>query len=111
VSKNMAVSPGTLRIAVDREPGCAVCRLSGDLDAASAARVRAVLGEQLDEGCDAVIDLSGLGFIDSSGLGVLVGALKRFQAAGHTLTLRSPTSSLQRVLAMTGLADAFTVET
>lgn len=99
-----------LRISVETEPGRVVCRISGDLDAASAARLRAVLAEQLDEGSDAVVDLSGLGFIDSSGLGVLVGALKRFDAAGRQLSLRAPTPSLQRVLEMTGLAAAFVVE-
>lgn len=101
---------GLLRIAVETEPGRAVCRLSGDLDASTAARLRAVLGEQLDEGCDAVVDLSGLGFIDSSGLGVLVGALKRFNTAGHRLSLRAPTASLRRVLETTGLARAFVIE-
>lgn len=99
-----------LRITVEQEPDRTVCRLGGDLDAEQASRLRAVLAEQLDDGHDAVVDLSGLGFIDSSGLGVLVGALKRFEAAGHSLRLRAPTTSLQRVLDMTGLAGAFVVE-
>lgn len=99
-----------LRISIDHEPGRTVCRLAGDLDAENAARLRAVLSEQLDEGSDAVVDLSALGFIDSSGLGVLVGALKRFQSAGRDLHLRAPTTALQRVLDMTGLASAFVVE-
>ena len=99
-----------LRIMIEAEHGRTVCRITGDLDAASAARLRAVLGEQLDEGADAVVDVSGVGFIDSSGLGVLVGALKRFSAAGQQLSLRAPTPSLRRVLEMTGLADAFVVE-
>jgi anti-anti-sigma factor len=99
-----------LRISVEHEGGRTVCRVTGDLDAANASRLRAVLVEQLGEGCDAVVDLSGLEFIDSSGLGVLVGALKRFQADGHTLGLRAPTASLRRVLDTTGLSDAFPIE-
>ena len=99
-----------LAITIDHEPGRAVCRLSGDLDAANASRLRAVLAEQLDDGRDTVVDLSALGFVDSAGLGVLVGALKRFEASGYTLSLRAPTASLRRVLEMTGLAGAFDVE-
>jgi stage II sporulation protein AA (anti-sigma F factor antagonist) len=99
-----------LRITIEEEPGRIVCRLTGDLDAVSAAHLRAVLSEQVDEGSDAVIDVAGLGFIDSSGLGVLVGALKRFDVAGHQLHLRSPTPALRRVLDMTGLASAFVIE-
>ena len=94
----------------DRGAGPCVCRLSGDLDAANAPRLRAVLGERLDEGRDAAVDLSGLGFVDSSGLGVLVGALKRFEAAERRFTLRAPTSSMRRVLDLTGLSGAFTIE-
>ncbi len=99
-----------MRISIESEPGRVICRISGDLDASSAARLRAVLSEQLGEGADVVVDLAGLGFIDSSGLGVLVGALKRYDAANHRLSLRAPTPSLRRVLEMTGLAAAFVVE-
>lgn len=99
-----------LRIELDEEDGVAVCRLGGELDADGAARLRALLGERVDTDRDLTIDLADLQFIDSSGLGVLVGALKRFEAAGHRLALRSPTPSLMRVLEMTGLAEAFPIE-
>lgn len=99
-----------LAIDIDEEGDRCVCRLAGDLDAANASRLRAVLGERLDEGRDAVVDLSGLGFVDSSGLGVLVGAMKRFETAGRRFTLRAPTPSLQRVLDLTGLSAAFSIE-
>ncbi len=97
-----------LRILVEAEDACTVCRLTGELDSINAPRLRAVLGELI--GTDVVVDLSGLEFIDSSGLGVLVGALKRFEASGHRLRLRAPTSAIQRVFAMTGLDQAFVVE-
>ena len=108
---NKEAAPGAaLQVEVSWDGATSVCRLVGDLDAGSAARVRAVLAECLDEGHDAVIDVAGLRFIDSSGIGVLVGALRRFDAAGHALTLRSPTASLRRVLDVTGLAGAFPLE-
>jgi anti-sigma B factor antagonist len=97
-----------LRILVDHTDECTFLRLTGDLDSISAPRLRAVLGELI--GTDVVVDLSGLEFIDSSGLGVLVGALKRFDASGHRLRLRAPTSAIRRVFSITGLDQAFIVE-
>jgi anti-sigma B factor antagonist len=99
-----------LQITVDVESTRTVLHLAGEIDAASSARLRALLGEQVDERLDVVIDLSRVTFIDSSGLGVLVGALRRVQEHGHRLVLRAPTASLQRVLEVTGLASAFPVE-
>ncbi len=99
-----------LRISMEIESGQVVCRISGDLDASSSPRLRSALAEQLEAGSDVVVDLSGLGFVDSSGLGVLVGALKRFGAGGHALSLRAPTASFHRVLETTGLSKAFVVE-
>jgi anti-sigma B factor antagonist len=97
-----------LGIVVEHSDDRTVCRIRGDLDAINAPRLRAVLGECLDR--DVVVDLSAVEFIDSSGLGALVGALKRFAASGHRLTLRAPTSAIRRVFAVTGLAEAFVVE-
>ena len=87
-----------------------VCRLSGELDALNAPRLRALLLERGQDERGLVLDLSELQFIDSSGLGVLVGALKRYEAAGQGLTLRAPRPSVRRVLDMTGLTRAFSVE-
>jgi anti-sigma B factor antagonist len=103
-------APAMLEITLDEETERTVVHLVGEIDAASSGRLRAVLGEQVAEDRDAVIDLAGVRFIDSSGLGVLVGALRRFESGGRHLSLRAPTTSLQRVLDMTGLATAFPIE-
>ncbi|HLI24462.1 MAG TPA: STAS domain-containing protein [Acidimicrobiales bacterium] len=103
-------SPEGLGIDVGDDRGRTLYRLSGELDALNAARLRTVLTEDADDDRDVVIDLSHLDFIDSSGIGVLVGALKRFEASGRRLVLRSPTPALRRVFDMTGLASAFVIE-
>lgn len=99
-----------LTITIDIESTRTVVHLVGEIDTANSKRLRALLGERVDDHHDVVIDLAGVRFIDSSGLGVLVGALRRFEAAGHALILRGPSASLARVLEMTGLADVFPIE-
>lgn len=99
-----------LGITIQHEPGRDVCSLSGDLDASSARRLRNVLSTRMEVESDCVIDLGAVSFIDSSGLGVLVGALKRYESTGHKVVLRSPSSSLRGVLDTTGLTSVFSIE-
>jgi anti-anti-sigma factor len=110
MSKTRMRSEEALRIEVTVIDDRAVCTLRGELDSESAAPLRTVLAEQLEAGHDVLVDLAAVTFIDSSGLGVLAGALKRFQATGHHLRLHAPTPPIRRVLDMTGLANAFGVE-
>lgn len=108
MARQSASPAEVLGIQIDHVGEITVCSLRGELDAINAPRLRAVLAERLES--DVVVDLSQLEFIDSSGLGVLVGALKRFEAAGQRLRLRSPTSAISRVFSITGLDQAFVIE-
>lgn len=60
---------------------------------------------------DVVIDATGLTFIDSSGLSVLVGAAKRLAADGRFLVLRNVRAPILRVLQITSLDTIVRVET
>jgi anti-anti-sigma factor len=74
--------------------------LEGELDAHSSA----ALAEQLQrEPQTSVLDLAGVTFIDSSGLRVLVEAHQARESEGG-LVLRSPSSAVQRLLEISGLA-------
>jgi anti-sigma B factor antagonist len=57
----------------------------------------------------AVVDLEAVEFLDSTALGVLVGAHKRFVQGGGGLVLVCTTARILRVLEVTGLARVFTV--
>lgn len=98
--------------------GPVVVEVPGDLDLHSASRLRTVLTDQYRAGqCLVIIDMSELDFMDSSGLGVLIGGLKRAQAAGGALVLAEVPDKVLRMLRITGvlrvmpvferLADAF----
>ena len=73
--------------------------LSGEIDSFTAPELATRLGE---DGI-AVIELSEVTFIDSSGLRALVEAHQRRLEAGSSLTLRSPSAAVQRLLEISGL--------
>lgn len=56
------------------------------------------------------VDLSGLTFIDSSGISALLRIKSELDQRGHSLQLHSPTDSVHRVLQITGLLETFGLE-
>jgi anti-sigma B factor antagonist len=56
-----------------------------------------------------VVDLSGVTFMDSTGLSVLVGALKRLRLMDGRLTVVAPDDDLRRIFEVTGLDRSFTL--
>ena len=82
----------------------------GEVDVASAPSLREALIELIGAGSvQVLIDLDSTDFIDSTGLGVLVGALRRARAAGGDVRLVCSNSRLQKVFEITGLQRAFVV--
>ncbi len=82
----------------------AVVAVKGELDFDSAPRFREQILQLINQGIvNIVVDLSEMDFVDSSGLGVLVGTLKRMRERGGTLILRSPSANASRVLEVCGL--------
>lgn len=65
-----------------------IIELEGELNASSARTLKALIQELLEAGpAQVVVDLGRVSFIDSSGLGALVSALKRTRLAGGSLAL------------------------
>ena len=88
-----------------------VTRVHGDLDVNTSPALREALFAAVDDGQHAlVLDLSGLAFIDSTGLGVLVAVMKQARTRGGDLVLRRPTAAVMRVLELTGLDQVSTIE-
>ena len=82
----------------------AVARVDGDVDIATAPRVREHLIALLtDRSPFVVVDLDGVGFLDSTGLGVIVGVLKRARTLGGDLRLVCTQPSVRRVFEITAL--------
>ncbi len=91
-----------------------VLLVGGSLDLTSRDRLADAVQRILDaEGVRTLtIDLAGIDFVDSTGLGALVTARGEAEDRGVRLVLRSPSQRARRILEITGLLDVFTtVET
>ena len=88
-----------------------VVAVRGEIDVATSPALRDELYELTDGGArELVVDLSGLGFIDSSGLGVLVAALKHMKEQDGALVLAGLQQPALRVFEITDLTALFTIE-
>ena len=84
-----------------------VLRVRGEIDLATAGELRARIGEHAeDAGGPAILDVSGVTFIDSTGLKALVGAQADL-GGGRRLALQGVPPLFRRVLEMTGMLDVF----
>jgi anti-sigma B factor antagonist len=88
------------------DDGRSVLALSGDLDLAAVPQLRDEAEGRIAAGCAALaLDLSGITFLDSSGLGVLVELRTRTRSTGITFELVNVPSGPARIITIAGLAE------
>ena len=84
--------------------GAVVVVASGEIDLATSPELRSALTAEEAQAPLIVLDLREVSFIDSSGLGVIVGQQKRSQEDGHRFSVAVDRSSaVQRILDLSGL--------
>ena len=84
--------------------GIAAVRGVGRLNMVSAPALRETVAVALAAGrTRIVIDLSGVDFVDSSGLGALIGCLKSARQVGGDLRIAQPTAQVEMVLQLSNL--------
>jgi anti-sigma B factor antagonist len=87
-----------------------VLSVQGEIDVATAPQLRERLVEAIGAGhTHVVLDLSEVGFLDSTGLGVIVGCLKRARANDGEIVLVTEQRSILKVLEITGLNSVFRI--
>lgn len=92
------------------ENGWAVLQVRGEVDLYTSPQLRDGITELLDQGANRiVIDLSGIEFMDSTGLGVLVVGLKRAKERDGEFALVCREGSVQKILSITGLDRVFSI--
>lgn len=95
-----------LHVEVRREPDRVILALVGELDMASAPLLQSAVEEaDLDSRELVVLDLSGLEFIDSTGLRVILAVRKTCAEQGQELAITRGSQQVERLLSVTGVAE------
>jgi anti-sigma B factor antagonist len=87
-----------------------VVRVGGEIDVYTAPKLREQLVELVNDGSyHLVVDMEGVDFLDSTGLGVLVGGLKRVRAHEGSLRLVCTQERILKIFRLTGLTKVFPI--
>jgi anti-sigma B factor antagonist len=88
--------------------GRTVVQVVGEIDVYTAPQLRERLDQEIEAGRhDLVVDLSGVSFMDSTGLGVLVGRLKQIRLNDGSMKLVCAHDRVLKVFVITGLDKVF----
>jgi anti-sigma B factor antagonist len=100
-----------LEVVVKKLSDVTIVHVAGEVDVASVPALRGRLDDLTPGDGSVIVDLTDVGFLDSTGLGALVAGWKRFQSgegtAQFSLVVTRP--DILRILKVTGLTDVLTV--
>lgn len=99
-----------LTVTSRQEGASTVISVSGEIDVYTAPSLRERLNELVASGkYDLIVDMEGVEFLDSTGLGVLVGGLKRVRSHEGALRLVCAQEKILKVFRITGLTKVFPI--
>jgi anti-sigma B factor antagonist len=91
-------------------PGFTVIEVGGEIDVYTAPKLREKLISLVEAGSyELIVNMEGVEFLDSTGLGVLVGGLKRVRAQDGWIDLVCTQSRILRIFKITGLNKVFNI--
>ena len=87
-----------------------VVAVRGEIDLFTAPELKTALGEAIEQGrTRMVVDLGETTFLDSTALGVLIGAVKRLRSRDGVLTIVNTDPNIAKTFEITGLDQIFTI--
>lgn len=99
-----------LDIQIDREQSVCTMTLVGEVDVYTAPRVKEELVSAIEDGCvNVIVDMQEVGFIDSSGLGVLVSGLRRARERDGAVRVVCTRDNILKIFRITGLDKVFPI--
>lgn len=95
----------------DEEMGVWVVNPVGEIDIYTSPKFKELLNELIEEKkADLVIDGNDLDYIDSTGLGVLISALKKLKEEGYKIILKNIKPNINKLFDITGLNKVFVIK-
>lgn len=88
-----------------------VFSLNGELDLSTANKLKDDLYKSVEEKLsDVVIDMTNLEYIDSTGIGVLVGLMKKLRTQGKDIKISNAKDNVKRIFKITGIDQIISME-
>ena len=96
----------------ESKDGVLEIKLLGEIDHHSAVSVRSDIDELIfsERPKKTVLNLSEISFMDSSGLGLIMGRYSLMKELGGSLSLRAPTSAVMKILSLAGMDRVIKIE-
>jgi anti-sigma B factor antagonist len=99
-----------LEVETQQQDRWSVISLRGEIDVYTAPRLRQALIDLIEGGnSDILVDMSRVDFLDSTGLGVLVGGLKRVKSKDGSLEIVATQDKILKIFEITGLSKVFPI--
>ena len=99
-----------LTLETREQNGHTLLAIAGEIDVYTAPKLRDKITELVNAGHhNLILDMENVDFLDSTGLGVLVGGLKKIRAQEGTMALICSQDRLLKIFKITGLAKVFTI--
>ncbi|WP_096438485.1 STAS domain-containing protein [Alteribacter populi] len=100
-----------LQVDIQEKEQTAHVFLQGEIDVYTVPKLKEELIPLAEEsGRKIIVDLSSVNYIDSTGLGVFIGALKATDQSGSTLTITGVNDRVERLFTITGLDEVIDIE-
>lgn len=100
-----------LRITEEKQEAYIKISLTGEVDIYTSQQLKDKLYNAVEENqTDLDIDCAGLNYIDSTGLGILVGTLKKAKQSGHKIYISNLKENIRKLFLITGLDKVFILD-
>jgi len=97
-------------INIEEKSSVIILKIDGEVDLYNAPQIKDTVRKQIDQGKNAVlIDLGGVSYIDSSGIGALISSLSNLKKAGGILKICNIHGSVKKVFELTKLTGFFEI--
>ena len=104
------VSQQKIDIQIDTEGDHRVIKPTGDLDVYTVGSLRDAIGSMIEDGTTkVVVDLDAVPFMDSSGLGALMGGVRRLREAGGDLAISCTREQHLKLFTITGFGEGVSI--
>ena len=99
-----------MEINVSKNENSAVFNLTGRLDTITSPKLQDALAEELANSDEVELNFSGVDYVSSAGLRVLLFGQKRSQSSGKTMRLKNVSPEVMEVFDVTGFSEMLTIE-